>query len=140
MDPSLTPILRPMTALVLLTFIVSLVLPYHRVKAGLQRRVVLDDFKYGESENVPDHVRIPNRNLMNLLEMPLLFYVACITLYVTKSVDPVDVNLAWLYVGLRTAHSIVHLGYNKLLHRIAMYALSNAVLGVIWVRLGLSLF
>jgi hypothetical protein len=32
---------------------------------------------------VPPAVSIPNRNYMNLLELPMLFYVVCIVLYVT---------------------------------------------------------
>ena len=39
------------------------------------------DFKYGESPNVPGWVSIPNRAYMNLLEMPVLFYVICLLLF-----------------------------------------------------------
>jgi hypothetical protein len=46
----------------------------------------VEDFKFGESARVPGNVSVPNRNLMNLLELPVLFYVACLTLYVTKSI------------------------------------------------------
>lgn len=128
-------ILYPMAALVMLTFAVLLVIPYRRFKAAFARQVVADDFKYGESKNVPPEVSIPNRNYMNLLEIPLLFYVACITLYVTKSVDTVSLYLAWSYFALRTFHSAVHLTYNKVLHRLALFALSNVVLAVLWIRI-----
>ena len=73
-------ILYPMTALAMLTFAVLMAIPYRRFKAGFARQLTADDFKYGESGNVPPGVSIPNRNYMNLLELPLLFYVACITL------------------------------------------------------------
>jgi hypothetical protein len=124
-----------MAALVVLTFAVLLVIPYRRFKAAFARQVVADDFKYGESKNVPPEVGIPNRNYMNLLEIPLLFYVACITLYVTKSVDTVSLYLAWGYFALRTVHSAVHLTYNKVLHRLAFFALSNVVLAILWIRI-----
>jgi hypothetical protein len=77
----------PMIALVGLTFAVLLVIPYARFNAAFQGRVRGDDFKFGESSNVPSDVSLPNRNFMNLLEMPVLLYVACITFYVTKNVD-----------------------------------------------------
>ena len=133
MDPK--SILYPMTALVALTFAVLLILPYKRIGAARQGRVRARDFKYGESANVPGDVAIPNRNLMNLLEMPVLFYAACITFYVTKTVDATALFLAWLYFALRVGHSVVHLTYNRVLHRLAVYAASNVVLAVIWVRL-----
>jgi hypothetical protein len=128
-------ILLPMAALVALTFAVLLVIPYKRFGAGRKGLVTYRDFKYGESERVPPDVRIPNRNLMNLLEMPLLFYVACITFYVTKRADTAAVALAWGFVGLRVAHSVVHLTYNRVRHRLIAYAASNVVLAMIWIRL-----
>jgi hypothetical protein len=128
-------ILFPMAALVALTFAVLLVIPYKRFKAGREGLVTARDFKYGESANVPPDVSIPNRNLMNLLEMPVLFYVACVTLYVTKRVDATLVGLAWIYVGTRVAHSAVHLTYNRVRDRLAAYVASNIVLAMIWLRL-----
>jgi hypothetical protein len=128
-------ILYPMVALAALTFIVLLLIPYKRFRAGRSRQVVIDDFKFGESRNVPPDVSIPNRNLMNLLEMPVLFYVACLTLYVTKNVDTLLLSLAWLYVTLRACHSLVHLTYNKVFHRLIVYAASNVVLAIMWIRL-----
>jgi len=125
----------PMIALVALTFAVLLVIPYVRFKAGFQGRLPRDAFKYGESPNVPPDVSLPNRNLMNLLEMPVLFYVACITLYVTKNVDGNALFLAWLYFGLRLCHSVVHITYNKVFHRFLVFAASNVVLALIWARL-----
>ena len=132
-------ILYPMFALVALTFVVLLFLPYKRIGAALKGRVKSRDFKYGESANVPGDVSIPNRNLMNLLEMPVLFYAACITFYVTKTVDATALWLAWLYFALRVAHSAVHLSYNWVLHRLAVYAASCVVLAVLWIRLFLAL-
>ena len=134
-----TSILAPMVAVVGLTFAVLLVIPYERFKAAREGRVTANDFKSGESDQVPPEVTIPNRNLMNLLEMPLLFYVACLTLYVTGKVDAVAVYLAWFYFGLRAAHSLIHLTYNKVFHRLTAFAASNAVLLVLWVRLFFAL-
>ena len=132
-------ILYPMAMLAILTFAVLVVIPYRRFKAAFAGQVVADDFKYGESRSVPPEVSIPNRNYMNLLEIPLLFYVACITMYVTKSVDKGSLYMAWGYLALRVFHSVVHLTYNKVTHRLTLFALSNVVLAVIWVRILLSL-
>src|SRR5712691_223199 len=128
-------ILLPMVALVTITFAVLLLIPYKRFKAARNRRVTADDFKFGESNNVPPDVSIPNQALMNLLEMPVLFYVACLTIYVTKNIDVILLVLAWLYFALRAVHSLVHLTYNKVFHRLTVYAASNVVLAMIWIRL-----
>src|ERR1700741_2796335 len=47
-----------------------------RFRAVFGGRATRDDFKFGESPAVPGDVSIPNRNFMNLLELPVLFYVA----------------------------------------------------------------
>ena len=128
-------ILFPMAALAALTFAVLLIIPYKRIGAGFKGLVTWRDFKYGESAKVPPDVSIPNRNFMNLLEMPVLFYVACLTFYVTKRVDVATVVLAWAYVALRVAHSAVHLTYNRVRDRLYVYAASAFVLVMIWIRL-----
>jgi len=128
-------IFYPVVVLVLWTFVVLLVIPQRRFRAGRQRVVAVKDFALGESENVPDDVRIPNRNYMNLLELPVLFYVACLVLYVTGKVDGWSLGLAWAFVALRIAHSVVHLTYNHVIHRMRVFALSVFVLFVLWVRI-----
>jgi len=128
-------ILFPMAALVALTFAVLLIIPYKRIGAGFKGLVTWRDFKYGESAKVPPDVSIPNRTFMHLLEMPVLFYVARLTFYVTRHVGPGAVALAWVYVGLRIAHSLVHLTYNRVRDRLIVYAASNVVLAILWIRL-----
>ena len=48
--------------------------------------------------------------------------------------------LAWVYVGLRVLHSIVHLTYNNVMHRLTIFAASNAVLAVLWIVFFFRLF
>jgi hypothetical protein len=132
MDP--TRILLPMAALVGLTFVVVAQVPYRRFRAAFRGEVTADDFAYGESARVPSEVSIPNRNLMNLLEMPVLFYVQCLALYVTRSVDATALAMAWGYVGLRVCHSAVHLTYNHVGHRALAYGASVVLLAALWLR------
>jgi hypothetical protein len=132
-DPA---ILYPLLALAGWTGLVLMLIPVVRVRAGRRKEIVADDFKYGESPSVPPHVSLPNRNLMNLLELPMLFYVVCLMLYVTAGVSSRAVILAWAYVALRIVHSAIHLSYNRVLHRLAAFALSNAVLAALWILAG----
>jgi hypothetical protein len=127
-----TAIFYPVIALAFWTFAVLLLVPRARFKAAREVRLKASDFAVGESENVPPETRLPNRNYMNLLELPVLFYVACIVLYVTAKVDAVALGLAWAFVALRIAHSAVHLTYNRVPHRFRIFALSVVVLLALW--------
>lgn len=126
-------ILYPVFALAGWTGLVLLLIPFMRVRSALRKELVVDDFELGESSAVPAYVRLPNRNYMNLLELPVLFYVVCLLLYVTASTSSAMLALAWAYVMLRLLHSLIHLTYNKVLHRLAAFALSNTVLLVLWI-------
>ncbi|HET8939691.1 MAG TPA: MAPEG family protein [Polyangiales bacterium] len=128
-----------MFGLVGLTFIVLLNIPIARFRAYFAGRVTTNDFRLGESADVPEGVRLPNRNYMNLLELPILFYVGCLALYVTDRADTGMYTLAWVYVALRALHSLIHLTYNNVIHRLSVFALSNFVLAALWIRFFLSL-
>jgi hypothetical protein len=132
--------LQPAAVLAVFTLAVLLLLPIRRIKAAIDRKVTPEDFRYGESARVPPEVILPNRNLMNLLELPVLFYLACLMIFVMGQGDAVFLWLAWGYVVLRILHSAIHLTYNKVMHRMLAFAASNFVLGIIWVRLLLVLW
>ena len=132
-------VLYPMFALAAWTLVVLLLIPIARVRSARRREVVVDDFKYGESAAVPPAVSIPNRNFMNLLELPMLFNVVCIVLYVTAGASTATIALAWGFVGLRIVHSLIHLSYNHVVHRLAAFSASNVALVMLWVTAGVHL-
>jgi hypothetical protein len=126
-------IFGPVGVLALWTMLVLLVTGFRRVGAVRARRVKPADFRLGESGDVPENVAIANRNLMNLLEVPVLFYVVCLCLYVTHHAHPGLLGLAWVYVALRVLHSFIHLTTNNVRHRLMIFLLSNVVLIALWV-------
>ena len=125
-------IFGPVFVLVVLTLAVLVYTGFKRFQAGFAGRVKGSDFRYGETANVPPDVAVANRNLMNLLETPVLFYVLCLSLYATGHVTAVTLSLAWVYVALRLIHTGIHLAYNRILYRFAAYAASCTVLAVLW--------
>ena len=129
-------ILYPVFALGAWTLLVLLLIPLVRVRSVRRREISPNDFKFGESAAVPPRVSIPNRNYMNLLELPMLFYVICVVLYVTDGGSPLSIFVAWAYVGLRVAHSLIHLTYNHVLHRLFAFTLSNVALVSLWMIAG----
>jgi hypothetical protein len=132
-------ILLPLFALAGWTALVLILIAFRRIGAGLAGRVRPVDFRYGESACVPPEVSLPNRNYMNLLELPVLFYVAGLIAFVTGQASLLQSALAWGYVGLRVAHSLIHLSYNNVYHRLAAFALSNFVLLALWVTVFMGL-
>ena len=88
---------------------------------------------------MPPEVTLPNRNLMNLLELPVLFYVVCLGFYVTGTATTLALVLAWAYVVLRVLHSAIHLTYNNVFHRLPVFAASNGVLVALWIRWAIAL-
>jgi len=126
-------IFAPMGAMALLTFIVLGFIPSRRFRAVFARQVSADDFKLGESPRVPPHVALANRNYMNLLELPVLFYIACLMYYVAGRLDQAALTVAWVYVALRAVHSMIHVSYNNVIHRLIAFAVSNFVLAAFWV-------
>ena len=132
-------IFTPMCALVLLTFLIMLLIPVRRFRAAFAKEVTPDDFALGESSRVPGHVALANRNYMNLLELPVLFYVLCLALFVTNEVTDTFEMMAWAYVIFRIAHSIVHVTYNNVYHRLACFACSNITLLAMWILFVIAL-
>ena len=130
-----TSILLPIFCLAAWTALVLVLVAVRRLAPGLTPK----DFELGESSRVPSAVSLSNRNYMNLLELPILFYVVCLTMFVTHTVTSVAVGLAWGYVASRAVHSLVHLTYNKVWHRLAAFVLSNFFLLALWGLLTLNL-
>lgn len=125
-------IFAPMGVMALITFIVLGFIPARRFRAAAAGRVKADDFRFGESPAVPGDVSIPNRNYMNLLELPTLFYVAGLMYYVAGRLDQTALTVAWAYVALRAIHSAIHITYNNVFHRLTAFGLSNVVLMAFW--------
>ncbi len=130
----------PVIVMALLTFIPLGMVPIKRIRSASRGDTTPDDYAFGESARVPAEVALPNRNYMNTLEVPLLFYVLSLALYATSRVDIVFLLLAWAYVGLRSVHSLIHLTYNRVTHRVVPFAASNFVLICMWLFFAVSLF
>jgi hypothetical protein len=122
----------PVAALALWSLAVVTFTAHERIGAVLRGQLRSHAFKVGESEDVPLKMRLRNRNLVNLFETPVLFYVVCLSLYVTRLSDGVAVGLAWLFAALRVGHSLVHITYNRVTHRLFVFALSYFTLLALW--------
>ncbi len=80
-------ILIPAVALLWWTIVILIIVAYRRLNPRGNGGATFNDYRLGESEKVPLYVALPNRNYMNLLELPILYYVSCAFIYITGSVS-----------------------------------------------------
>lgn len=130
-----TLILQPMLGMVVLTAIVWFVLYAKRIPAMKKARIPVQAYTTPDKivEVLPEAINYPAYNFKNLFELPVLFYVLCLTLYVTGSVDQIYVVTAWVFFGLRVLHSFVHCTSNIVMLRFYLYAAGALAL---WFMLG----
>jgi len=129
-------ILLPALALVLLTFIVWCRVGIARTGEIRARRIDPQDLatRAGAAATLRDLTA--SDNFMNLFEMPVLFYFLVTLLYASGLGDRLYLGFAAAYVVLRYAHTLIHLSYNRVMHRFLVYAASSIVLWLMWGRFG----
>ena len=88
----------------------------------------------------PPSVSNPSDNFKNLFEIPVLFYALVLYLFVTKQVDTVYVNAAWIFVVFRALHSTVHCTFNLIMLRFYLYLFATLAVWFIAIRAALIHF
>ena len=133
---SFQPILLPLLAQVLLTFLVWIYLYVTRL-AEMRRKGIdpQDLYDRAVAQSLLIDSSGPANNFKNLMELPILFYVAVLLTMALLIQDPVLVKLAWGFVLMRALHSVVHCTYNRVMHRFTAYFVSCVFLFLMWVRL-----
>ncbi len=125
-------ILVPGLMLVALTLLVVFRMGVLRNRAIRQGDIHPGFFSLYRGYEEPEKLAAYSRHVTNLHEAPVLFYVVCITAFVTDQNSGLLLALAWVYVGLRFVHSYVHLTSNIVILRFRLFATSLLVLGVMW--------
>jgi hypothetical protein len=119
---------------------VWLLLYFRRVGAMRAHRVSPDRFKTRSSRVPLEEQASVSDNFQNLLELPMLFYVLVLALYATQRVDANYLALAWGFVAMRVVHTVVHVSYNRVMHRFTAYFIGGLLLWAGWLRFAWSLF
>ena len=128
----------PMLALVLLTSGVLIVLFRSRVRMVRAGLAPVSYFRVFQGSPEPEFAAKPARHFTNLFEAPTLFYVACLTAMVAGVTGTAVVALAWGYVAMRYLHTYIHLGSNRVRHRMRVYFASWLFLVILWVYVAVS--
>jgi hypothetical protein len=134
---SSTAIFWPVMAQVLLTYVVYGIMSSRRiaaVKAGTARP---SDFKVPSTD--PEPSATAARNLTNQFELPVLFFAACLSLFVTGGAGIAAVVVAWAFVLARVAHAWVHVTSNRIKTRRMLFTLGLLVNLVQWLLLAVHI-
>jgi len=135
-------LIPPILALVFWSLVVCLWLYATRIPAMMQARIRAQEGALAGAINarMPPGARQVADNYNHLMEQPTIFYAAAIAAQSAGATDIVNVGLAWGYVALRIAHSLVQCTFNAVILRFVIFALSAAALATLAVRTAIALW
>jgi len=137
-------ILQPVAALLAWTMVMWVWMYSTRIpamlEAGMDANGMVGTTGASLRAQLPDSVSWKADNYNHLHEAPTLFYAAAIVLAIIGQGDGLNTTIAWAYVGLRVAHSILQATVNKVAVRFALFALSSLALMVLIVHAGIAVF
>lgn len=142
--PIQSPIFAPAIALVLWSLFMLGWLAVTRLPAMAKAGIRLDKIVGSRGVNlegvVPDRVNWKSHNYTHLMEQPTIFYATVVILGVTGAGDGVNLTLAWAYVVLRIAHSVVQSVWNRVAVRFVLFSAATAALLLLAVNAALVVF
>ena len=135
-------IFSPFFATIFLTLLVWVYMYIRRISFIIGRKISQQDLAVpGTLAQIsPPNVSNPSDNLKNLFEIPVLFYALVLYLFITKQVDTVYVNAAWVFVVFRILHSAVHCTFNLVILRFYLYLFATIAVWFIAIRAALIHF
>jgi hypothetical protein len=135
-------ILQPVVALLGWTMVMWVWMYVTRIPAMTKAGIKPDDARNtgALASLLPEQVQWKANNYNHLHEAPTLFYAVAIVLAIIGQGDGLNTTIAWAYVGLRVAHSIVQATINRVAIRFALYALSSIALMALILHAGIAVF
>ena len=89
---------------------------------------------------LPEQIQWIAHNYNHLHEAPTVFYAVALALAIIGLGDGLNATIAWAYVGLRVAHSLVQAISNRVLVRFLLFALSSLCLMALTLHLLIAVF
>jgi hypothetical protein len=137
--PEPRALLGPVFALVALTGLITLLMIFARNIAVMVGRASAAYYADYKPEAAPaEWIERPARTFNNLMQVPVLFYLACVLMLVTGTLDRAQLALAWMFVAVRGVHALIYIGWNYVPARFAAWVSGCIVLGVLWARFALQ--
>ena len=128
-----SPILVPVVALVVWTLLIMTWMMVTRFAAMRRQGISLKGRVGGRGGTqlegvVEDEVMWKAHNYMHLVEQPTLFYAIALVLAIGHAGGGYSEILAWAYVALRVAHSLVQTTVNIVAYRFLLWLLASLAL------------
>ena len=128
-------IMTPVLALIVWTFAIWCWMYATRISVIRSARLDVARLKRkSDLDALPDEVQQIADNYNHLHEQPTIFYVLALYSHLVGVADGLNVVLAWLYVAMRVAHSIVQCTSNVVIVRFGIFVASTLVLMLITAR------
>jgi hypothetical protein len=131
-------IFLPCIALATLTLAVVVRTGYVRIREMRRRRIHPQTIATGKALAELEDTRAAD-HLRNLFETPVLFYVLCGFLAITRLTTIFLLACAWGYVFLRTLQASIHLTHNTVVRRFQAFVAGAFVLALMWVTFAIRL-
>ena len=93
-----------------------------------------------DSSRWPDDVRKLSNNYDNQFQLPVFFFAILPLLIFLVKVDWLQVTLAWVFVGSRVLHSLIHTGDNVVLRRFQAFLVGFVAVSTMWGWFALRLY
>lgn len=138
-DATTAAMLWPCVGMVSLTALVWVKLYVDRIGEMRRRRIDPQSLAVSGAKAEILQDTAASDNFRNLFEVPVLFYVLCLAVTTTGAATPALVAAGWAYVALRALHSLIHVTYNRVMHRFTAYAASTLLLFGMWAAFALEL-
>jgi len=79
-------------------------------------------------------------NFSNQYELPVLFFALCFILFLTNSVTPLAMGLAWFFAISRIVHALIHLTFNNISIRFLVFFTGAIALTALFILTATSVF
>lgn len=109
-------------------------------KAGIRMSALVGTKASDADRSLPAQAQWKAHNYNHLFEQPTIFYAACGVLALADAGHGVTLALAWGYVALRVAHSLVQATVNRVQPRFLLFILSSACLLGLTVAAAIAVF
>jgi hypothetical protein len=126
----ISPLLGPVVALVAWSLVMLVWMYVTRIGAMWRAGISAKGSRgtRGLDGIIPDEANWPAHNYSHLMEQPTIFYAIVLALVLMGFDHPINVYLAWAYVALRVAHSLIQATVNIVTIRFAIFTLSSLCL------------
>jgi hypothetical protein len=138
------PILQPVVVLLAWTMVIWVWMYMTRIPAMRRAGIDIANLQGGTGrdleEVLPKPIQWKAHNYNHLLDEPTIFYAVCIVLAMIGHGEGANLMLAWTYVGLRIAHSLVQVTVNRVAVRFLLFASSSICLMVLIFHAAIPVF